>query len=427
MERMNDSVAALWVYTLRRCMVVFVLVSTFFFSVSAGADNPSPAPAPRRLIDLSASVTPLPSAALPKSRPMASSPMPSPTPNPPPPSNGAYYISTAGSDARDGLTPQTGWRTFTNISRVPSGAVVLAQAGGVWTENIKVPSSHMIFGVYGTGAKPKIIAPGGQYAFDNNWKSYTLLDGWEFTSVDRAGGKNGIVLMVGDNYHVRNIVIHGSDVGLILAQGYHGLIEHSEFYDSTTTGAYSSVTVLGHRDTTFPISDELSTIQSNQFHDIGYRSLELGGTALLAQYNTFTRWTLQQVGSDTLAPGGIYVWGQFPGPVTVRNNTFNGTGVEGGALWVDTGPTGVVVTGNVATNAFYCFWSEKTNGTLFTGNTCQNMTQAGVRWGDPPPEGPASNGGIVSTNTFVGATPKEGWIVVYPNGSSVNVSGNTMP
>lgn len=77
-----------------------------------------------------------------------------------------YYVDAIyGSDANDGLTPATAIKTLDAVNSLDlSGAIrkVLFKRGQTWEGTITVPNSGditnpVIFGAYGTGAKPKIL------------------------------------------------------------------------------------------------------------------------------------------------------------------------------------------------------------------------------------------------------------------------------
>ena len=337
-----------------------------------------------------------------------------------------YYITPSGSDANTGQDAAQPWRTFANIGRVPAGGAVLLQAGGIWRGTVTAPHANMTFGVYGAGAKPKVIAPPGQYAFLAGWQPGVSLSGWELTGETRTGGAFGVLGMTSDGYKVANVTVHGVDHYLALFQGFGGSLTGSEFFDCNGAGGDACVQVIGHSDRTPTSPAEVQTISGNSFHDTPYRAFSTLGTMVMVTGNTFTRWAMAGPGDNGNAPAGIYVAGYSPvGTVTVSGNTFNGTGVEDMPLWVDTGPAGVVVTQNVVTNAHYCFWSEKTNGVTFTGNTCRNIALTGVQWGDAPPEGPPSVGGMIGENIFAGPPPTDGgWIRIFPK-SSATIRSNT--
>ncbi len=73
-----------------------------------------------------------------------------------------YYVSPAGSDANNGVSPNTAWQTVArvNASAFQPGDQVLFQRGGQWHESLIASSSGtqtspITFGDYGSGAKPK--------------------------------------------------------------------------------------------------------------------------------------------------------------------------------------------------------------------------------------------------------------------------------
>src|SRR6266481_8284884 len=79
-----------------------------------------------------------------------------------------YYVDPAGSNANDGLSPQTPWRTLlkVGISTFQPGDVILFKRDGVWNEWLTPPSSgtagNLIkFDAYGNGRPPEFT---GQYA-----------------------------------------------------------------------------------------------------------------------------------------------------------------------------------------------------------------------------------------------------------------------
>jgi len=79
-----------------------------------------------------------------------------------------YYVDPAGSNANDGLSPQTAWRTLlkVGISTFQPGDVILFKRDGVWNEWLTPPSSgtasNLIkFDAYGNGRAPEFT---GAYA-----------------------------------------------------------------------------------------------------------------------------------------------------------------------------------------------------------------------------------------------------------------------
>ena len=73
-----------------------------------------------------------------------------------------YYVDPVGSNANDGLSPQTAWRTLlkVGISTFQPGDVILFKRDGVWNEWLTPPSSgaagNLIkFDAYGNGRPPE--------------------------------------------------------------------------------------------------------------------------------------------------------------------------------------------------------------------------------------------------------------------------------
>jgi hypothetical protein len=337
-----------------------------------------------------------------------------------------YYVSPGGSDAADGRSPATAWRSFAHVSagQVPAGSVILAQAGGVWSEAVRARAADLRFGVYGDGPRPRIIAPAGQMAFNGWYYPGLRLSGWEFTAATRqADPTYGLVFLGGDGHVVDDIVVHGVDGILFTSRGEAALNQNSEFYDAGFgSGAVSAVSIGGYEGDGAPDPARATIFRANYLHDTAYRALETWGGNLRIENNRFERWTTAGLaGSGTLAPAGIYVASRYPGLVSVTGNRLVGSGAEYRGIWVDYGPERqTVIEANTIQAAASCAFVEATANVVFQRNTCDH-TGAGVRWGGNG-ENPSVNGSILS-NTFIGPAPTEGWIVVNP-GSTASISGN---
>src|SRR5262249_12687628 len=73
-----------------------------------------------------------------------------------------YYVDPAGSNANDGLSPQTAWRTLlkVGISTFQPGDQILFKRDAVWNEWLTPPSSGTTgnpikFDAYGNGKPPE--------------------------------------------------------------------------------------------------------------------------------------------------------------------------------------------------------------------------------------------------------------------------------
>lgn len=79
------------------------------------------------------------------------------------PTSSTYYVSNTGSDAADGLTPETAWQTISKVNdaTLTPGTAVYFNRGDEWREQLTIDqsgtsSSRLTFSAYGTGAKPII-------------------------------------------------------------------------------------------------------------------------------------------------------------------------------------------------------------------------------------------------------------------------------
>ncbi len=96
-----------------------------------------------------------------------------------------YYVDPAGSNANDGLSPQTPWRTLlkVGISTFQPGDQILFKRDGVWNEWLTPPSSgsaaNLIkFDAYGNGLPPEFT---GRYATKSTDWTNTSGQVWQIT------------------------------------------------------------------------------------------------------------------------------------------------------------------------------------------------------------------------------------------------------
>jgi hypothetical protein len=80
------------------------------------------------------------------------------------PAGATYHVSPDGNDGNDGLTVDTPWRTVAKVNGIvfAPGDHILFARGGVWREQLKpicsgTAPAPIVFGAYGTGAKPKFL------------------------------------------------------------------------------------------------------------------------------------------------------------------------------------------------------------------------------------------------------------------------------
>jgi hypothetical protein len=127
----------------------------------SGGTAPSPTPTPTPSPTPSPEPTPTPSPT-PSPEPTPS-PTPTPTPSPEPAPGAALYVSPFGSDANDGRSPLTAWKSVAKVNStvIPTGTAVLFERGGTWSgTTLEVTESGITIGAYGEGARP-IFRDGG--------------------------------------------------------------------------------------------------------------------------------------------------------------------------------------------------------------------------------------------------------------------------
>lgn len=136
-----------------------------------------------------------------------------------------YYISTAGDDLNDGLTPETAFRSIDVLKWLPvkEGDAVLLERGSIFrvTEAISAVSG-VTYGAYGEGEKPCIYGSPKNYADSSMWQPSRMKNVWK---LDFGYGDAG------------NIVFnHGEYVGVKKLVGLNQLKNKGDFYHNEMDG-----------------------------------------------------------------------------------------------------------------------------------------------------------------------------------------------
>ncbi len=81
-----------------------------------------------------------------------------------------YYVSNSGSDANDGKTPKTAWKTLQKVSEaeLKYGDGVLFERGDLFRGCIKAKAG-VTYAAYGSGEKPQLFAGNIDLADDTKW------------------------------------------------------------------------------------------------------------------------------------------------------------------------------------------------------------------------------------------------------------------
>lgn len=80
-----------------------------------------------------------------------------------------YYVSQSGNDTNTGLSPDKAWQTLERANAANSNATILFERGGTYRGTLKV-KSNMIYGAYGEGEKPVIMAS-TDASGESTWRS----------------------------------------------------------------------------------------------------------------------------------------------------------------------------------------------------------------------------------------------------------------
>ncbi len=122
-----------------------------------------------------------------------------------------YYIDKAnGNDSNPGTSPGGAWRSISkvNATKFAPGDSILFRSGQVWNEQLTISSSgtsskFIVYGSYGTGARPKIDGNNSiYYGIYSSGKSYVKIMNFEVEDI-QSDGRN-IYLRGGSNVIAEN-------------------------------------------------------------------------------------------------------------------------------------------------------------------------------------------------------------------------------
>ena len=374
-----------------------------------------------------------------------------------------YYVDSAnGSDSNPGTLAQP-WKTIAKVNATPllPGQSVAFQAGGVWREQLTVPSSGraknpITFTSYGSGAQPIITGADLLSGFTNvrgniwtlslatqpnivlfsgtigklvasqsdctaagdwYWSGGTLSIYSPGTPSDIEAGQRiaGIDVNEQSFITISNLSIYGANGGVDAVQA--GGAEY--------TGAGVWISYAGSA-TSSHITISNITSQKNYNYDL----LAVGVDNLLVTNNTF--------GS---VPGGGVYWGdavdvkgiqQFGysslGPstnVSILNNVVNGPNSRGGLVFEEV--NGGLISGNIVNAANIDIepaLTQECNNISITGNAVTPVS-GGFGISAAPPQNTVTEANISITNNTVamGGVAAFGIMLQFSGGTNV-VSGN---
>ncbi len=130
-----------------------------------------------------------------------------------------YYVKNGGNDSNTGLSDAQAWSTIGKVAgrSFAAGDSILFKRGSSWTGQFNIPSggtsltSRIVYGAYGTGAKPYINAnSASSYAIYSSGKNYvTLLD------LNTGNGSTYTINIEGDptGWVCDSLTVHGAGSG----------------------------------------------------------------------------------------------------------------------------------------------------------------------------------------------------------------------
>ena len=93
-----------------------------------------------------------------------------------------FYVSEKGNDEKDGLTPESAWKTIKRVNadagEVAYGDTVLFERGGICRGSTKLISG-VTYGSYGQGEKPCLYGSLRNYAEESLWEATSTEHIWK--------------------------------------------------------------------------------------------------------------------------------------------------------------------------------------------------------------------------------------------------------
>ncbi|MBM9513111.1 right-handed parallel beta-helix repeat-containing protein [Desulfogranum marinum] len=263
-----------------------------------------------------------------------------------------YYVSNNGSDAADGLTPGTAWKTISKVnssSFLSPGDCVLFNRGHTWNEQLVIPSSgniaggYITFGVYGSGAKPLLDGSGVSLAkhaglIQSSGKSYIIIDGLRVQDVgyvipggdSAAGNENhGINFAIGTSHGIiRNCEVSNTEAAGIRAHGSKNIvIAANEVEMACVRSKSESISISGR-------SHDIE-VMYNKVHNNGATGPGYGGSGIDMKGGSYNGKIHHNEIYNLHSVNGIYAdaWNKLTTNIEIYNNyvhdfTDGGTGIQ---------------------------------------------------------------------------------------------------
>jgi hypothetical protein len=231
----------------------------------------------------------------------------------------AYYVSTSGNNANDGLSQSRAWRNVQYAANHVQAGDTVNVLGGVYNETVNVAASGSAAAGYITfrnlsGQTPVLdgtglAIPGGQFGmFNISSQSYVILRGFEIRNY-KSATKSKVpvgVFVTGAGSHLQLLNNHIHDI-VTTASGCGANALGVAFYGNQAPGSLSKITVSGneidHLKTgcsetlTFNGNVDTFTVTNNLIHDnnnIGIDVIGFEGTSPNPAYDQARNGVIRQ-------------------------------------------------------------------------------------------------------------------------------------
>ena len=211
-----------------------------------------------------------------------------------------YFVDmTGGIDTNSGMAPDNAWKTISkvNASSFTPGDSVLFKRGETWREQFVIPGSgntgnSITFGAYGTGALPKIVGSGSDYALSVDSRNNVTIQDLEFDNDGYTAIRMTSLSATNYNNTVQRckIVVTGSNPSAHSIQMYLT----NPFYSlNILNNEITNPSGQGLRVEVFGVSLYDMKISYNDFHDIGLQAIRF--------------FDMEEHASSTSSPYGISI------------------------------------------------------------------------------------------------------------------------
>ena len=374
-----------------------------------------------------------------------------------------YYVSNAGNDNNDGISPATAWQTVAKVNgmtaKIHPGDSILFERDGLWRESLRInisgqPKSPVVIGSYGSGPLPTFsgadIVTGWNLVPENGFNAYSAPLAKAPANVFEDGNFLGYepvastaALTVGSYYYdPTNAVLYVRTVEDSSPAAH--LIEAS--VRSVGVGMYASYITYRQLHTTMAAYFGMNMSSAYSFVTIDHcwadkskeSGIHIADTEAfehnIAVTNNLADWNMQDGIKISVQGSHFYIKGN-----EVHHNAFfNGINIYTGGIYIviasptATRQTNVITTNNLAhengplTNPKNCYtcgngiWHDTVGtGSVIENNISWGNTFAGVFVEDTGVDGGQS---ILNNTTY-----SNGLFGVYLSRRSwgVTVAGNT--